>query len=491
VTGPMTLGPAAFTRGFPADEWHRLRLVTFVLACAGLALAGSGVMATAIFHQPTTIKYAVTVVSFGFLALLTTVREPFRLLVGIAVFVAPIDSVFTLQGAQLTPLLVIDLLAVLVAMPRLGTGGSRLKLAAGAFALLLLPAVAQADVPGRWLVWLAVTVVTGWLVFLVALESKGVRYVVRAMVISAVFQAVIAIYEFRTKHQLNLYGASGSQAAGGHTFFLYGSLLRPSGTLPDPIGLGQVLALYLPLMIAYAATLRRVSRCALVVCTAGLVGLALSLSLSRMSIVGGGVGMLLTLVALPSRGRWRVGSLVTVVASLVITLAFGLGGSSLRARFDSILHPTAAHVRTAAGDVARTHIWTAALHIGEANAAAGVGLGNIRLSFPRFGVPVNAGVNAQNTPLQFFAEAGLPGLIALLLVLLAAFRDLGYAFRDERVWAAGCLGALTATLVTWSTDVEVRLVPVSATVAVLLAVIAALAARRAGAPSDAAEPVGP
>ena len=115
--------------------------------------------------------------------------------------------------------------------------------AAAIFALLLLPAIAGGDAPGHWVVWLSITLITGWLTFLVALEPDGTRYVIRAVVASALFQALVAIWEFRTKHQLYLYGTSGSQAASGETFFLYGQLLRPSGTLPDPIGLRRSVGL--------------------------------------------------------------------------------------------------------------------------------------------------------------------------------------------------------------------------------------------------------
>jgi O-antigen ligase len=467
----------AIDRVFPSDEWQRLRLVVFAASLVGLVLASTGVLVTTLFHQPTTIKYAVTVAGFGFVAVLATVRAPLRLLVGIAVFVAPINAVFTVQGAQLTPLLVIDVLGLFAALPRLGATGSRLKPAAAIFALLLLPAIAGADSPGHWAVWLSITLITGWLTFLIAREPDGTRYVIQAVLVSALFQALVAIWEFRTKHQLNLYGASGSQAAGGQAFFLYGRLLRPSGTLPDPIGLGQVLALYLPLIVAYAASIRRVAGSFAIMCIGGLTALALALSLSRLSIIGGGVGLLVTLLALPGR-RWRLGVMVAVISVVVISLALALGGSSLKARFDSILHPTAAHVRTAAGDVTRTHIWNSALRIGEAHPVTGVGIGNIANYLPRYGVPVKQGANGQNTPLQFFAEGGLPGVIALLAVVVAAFLDLFRSARAHRLWAAGCFGALVATLFTWSTDVEVRLAPVSATVAILLGIIAAMASQR-------------
>jgi hypothetical protein len=51
-------------------------------------------------------------------------------------------------------------------------------------------------------------------------------------------------------------------------------------------------------------------------------------------------------------------------------------------------------------------------------------------------------------------------------------------FVAQRVWTAGAAGSLVATLIAWSTDVEVRYVQVSAMVAVLLGLVAALAVKQ-------------
>lgn len=461
-------------RALPDDEWRRLRLLVFVLGSVGLVLAASGVLVTKVFHQPSTIKYTVTVIGFGLIVFMATVRAPLRWLVGMAILVAPIDSVITVQGAQLTPLLAVDVLGALVALPRFGTGRTALGPMVAVFPLLLLPGIAQAASPGGWIVWAAVTLTTGWLAFEVAREPGGVRFVVTMLVVSALIQAVIAIWESKTKHQIYLYGNSGTVAVAGEDFFQYGNLIRPEGTLPDPIGLGQFLALCLPLIIVYAASMKRYLFTFGVVCVAGVVALALSLSLSRMSIVGGGVGLLLTLLLIPGRRRWRAFVAVAAVGGLVTVLVLSLGGKSLTARFSSILNPTAAHVSTAAGDLQREQIWHAALRIAEAHALTGVGLGNVTSYLPKYGVPVTGAANAQNTPLQFFAEGGILGLVAVLAVVLAAFTDLAHGFRGERLWAAGCFGALIATLITWSTDVEVRYVQISGTVAILMGLIAAI-----------------
>jgi len=231
--------------------------------------------------------------------------------------------------------------------------------------------------------------------------------------------------------------------------------------------------------------MRRWSALLGVLCLTGVAALGLLLSLSRMSIVAGLIGTALALLLLPAGARSRTAGSVVLMVAVVAILGLGLGGRQLQKRIDSILHPTAAHVSTAAWDVARVHIWHAALKTGEAHLVTGVGLGNVTNYLPRYGVPVTGAAHAHDTYLQAFAEAGLLGVIALIGLLSASVRDLVRARVRERLWVAGAAGALLATLIAWSTDVEVRYVQVSATVAVLLGLIAALSARAAADPEPA------
>jgi O-antigen ligase len=199
-----------------------------------------------------------------------------------------------------------------------------------------------------------------------------------------------------------------------------------------------------------------------------------------MSIVGGVVGVGVALLLLPGGSRIRTSLSVLAVGVVVVLLGLGLGGKQLRTRINTIFNPTAAHVSTRAGDVARQHIWKAAIKTGEANLITGVGFGKITTYLPRYGAPVAGTAHAHDTYLQFFAEGGVLGLIALLGVVSASLRDLLRAFRSHRVWVAGATGGLAATLIAWSTDVEVRYVQVSALVAVVIGLIAALSATAGG-----------
>ena len=91
--------------------------------------------------------------------------------------------------------------------------------------------------------WIGTTALMGWIVFIVAREPGGLRYVSLALALSATIQGVLAIWEYKSGHRLDLYASSGSAAVSANYFFNFGTETRSSGALPDPIGLGNFLAL--------------------------------------------------------------------------------------------------------------------------------------------------------------------------------------------------------------------------------------------------------
>src|SRR5207248_4954890 len=131
--------------------------------------------------------------------------------------------------------------AVLAALPRQVGGLSNLRPAGAVFVLLMIPAVVTSDRIGHWVLWITLTALTGWLSFQIAREPSGPQFVAAMLTLSALVQGALAIWEFKTGHQLNLYQSSGSAATSDTYFFNYGGVTRSSGALPDPIGLGQVL----------------------------------------------------------------------------------------------------------------------------------------------------------------------------------------------------------------------------------------------------------
>ncbi|MDQ6822095.1 MAG: glycosyltransferase [Actinomycetota bacterium] len=453
------------------------------LALAGAAaliaiLALTGALASAGFTHPTTIKYLVTVAGSAGLVLVATAREPLRALVGLAVVVAPFNFVTTVAGLHITPLIAVDVLAVLVWVPRSGgSGSSALRWIVVAFALAMIPGIVVSSAPGVWTLWLAVTLATGCLAYAVARKPGGVVFVVQMIVLSGLVQAGLALWELRSGHLLNLYQQSGAVPVGRDYFFTYGLAFRPAGALPDPIGLGQVLALCVPVTVALGAQMRRWQASAAVLALAGLAATALVLSLSRMSMIGGVFGIAGVVVLLPRHRKLRTGWMLAAMVAAVTAVALTTNGHAVSRRVSSIFNPTSVHVYTAPGDLTRERIWSAALQTAEANAVSGVGFGDVARYLPRYGVPVTSSSHAHDTYLQFFAEGGILGLLGLLAVMGAAGADLVRGYAANRVWVAGAAGALIATLVSWVTDVEVRYMQVSAMVAILLGLIAAMAAR--------------
>jgi O-antigen ligase len=451
-------------------------------AAAALALvSATGLTVRIVFHEPDTLKYAVTVGGPALVAALALTRRPLRLLVGLAIVVAPVDFVATLGGLQVTPLAAVLVLAApLAALTVRPASAGWLGLATVAAVLLLTPAIAFGASAGSYVTWLAETVVTGWLVFHVARTPGGTRFVVCMIVLSAAIQAVLAVYEYRSGHQLNLYSSSGTSTAAASYFFNYGTVTRSDGTLPDPISLGNVLALATPLVVCLAVSERRWGvRLALLIVGAAIV-LGLVVSYSRMSWIGAGAGLVVCLLLLPPRKR--IPTTLAVAGTLAVVLALGvtIGGSALRTRFESLLAPTntaSSYATTARGDQLRVRLWNAALATFASEPITGTGFGLLTPQLDVHGVSVPDAGHAQSWYLEILGEAGVLGGLALLGVIAAAARELLRGFARHRLWVAGATGAGIATLVTWSTDITPRYVQVSAMIAALLAVIAAQGSR--------------
>lgn len=185
---------------------------------------------------------------------------------------------------------------------------------------------------------------------------------------------------------------------------------------------------------------------------------------------------------------WTALAAAAAVA-LVIASGLSLGGTELRRRFTSTLNPTSvqsSYSTTAQGDQLRVRLWSAAIKTAEAEPVTGTGFGNLVPALNEHGVSVPPAAHAQSWYLQLLGEAGILGAAALLCLLVAAIRDLWTGFGRYRVLAAGMAGAFVATLITWTTDIEPRYIQVSAVIASLFALIAAVGARHGPSGSDLA-----
>ncbi len=454
------------------------------LALAGLSLvSATGLVATHLFHQPTTLKYVVTVAAPLLLSVACIAKDPLRLLVGAAIVTAPWDLNMTLQGVRVSPVAVLLALAAFVALlePRTRTHRASANGTVVVLALaLLLPGFAIGREQPHYATWILTTLVAGWLALQIARQPGGLLFLLSLLVVAATVQGLIVFYEYARHSNLNLYSAEIDQAVAKSYFFNFASSFRPAGTLPDPDTLGNLLALGCPLALVVALRASsRIVQLAWAAC-AIVITVALTLTLSRANWLGAGAGVVVALVALPPRVRLRGLIGVGVLLAMTVVIGVGVGGSKLRERFASIEEPTARTVRTAQGDRERRLIWSAALTTASVDPVFGVGMGRLQEHLSEHLGASREGLHAQSVYFQFLAESGVAGLLALLLLLGRSGTGVLAGRRREPMLMAGVGGGAIATLIPWITDTEARYTSVSVTVAFLLGAAMAQHRRSAG-----------
>lgn len=462
---------------------HLLPLRWAVLVAASVAAAAgvSGLAQHALFSHATPLKYGVTVALPLLVVVAAASREPLLVVVSVLVVAAPFaGATTTYDGIAISPfaLVLAAAAALAVGSGRLGARFSALGLAALPALVLLAVPVALASHPGRYAVLFGSMAATAWVVARAAVLPRGTTIVLGSIVGSAALQAGLAVWEYRTGNRLDLYGGAGRDVFGADYFFAYDGKLRPVGSFYDPISLGNVLALSCPLAVVLAVRARSAAARTALLAAVVVIALGLAATLSRMSWIGAAAGCLVAVALLP-RGR-RLVPLVLAGAAVgaAALLALSSGQGAFATRFDSIFHPTASSTPTAAGDRQRIELWWAALRTAEGHPVFGTGFGNL---FPHLAHRVGGtwpDSNAQSTYLQVLGEAGAAGGLALLLVLGALGADLAAVLRRDRLLGAGLAGAAACLLVVWLTDWTLRYVPVAASVAVLLGLIASQASRR-------------
>jgi O-antigen ligase len=480
-----------------------------ILLLAALALAGAaGLTSQALFTQPTTLKYAVTVAGPLFLLLAALHPRPLEPVVAGTVIIAPFAAYpFTLKGIGVPAILPFALVGVVLAVATGPHGGARSSAPQGAgsalgqaapfiAALLLLPVLAGTQVSATGdhisspLVVVGTLLAMSWLVARAAATAEGTRLVIAAVVASAVLQAALAIWEFQTGRTLNLFTSSQTSFASGY-FFSYGASNRPAGSYADPISLGNVLAIALPLTTVAALAYRRSPNSqngarqaqlgpgtgwtlpVLVMAAGMFIGLGLVLTFSRMSWIAALAGLALAVLLRPKGARARLAGGLLLLGGLAIVIAVAAAGPTLRTRYDSIFHPTAANVSTANGDRTRQQLWKAALDVAVQHPVAGVGFDKLAPELAMHVADVSILSHAHSTYLQVAAEGGLVlGIGALSLFALALGRDLRTGLRTSPL-AAGLAGSILALAICWTTDYTIRYEAVAASVAPLIGLIAA------------------
>jgi O-antigen ligase len=355
--------------------------------------------------------------------------------------------------------------------------------------LLLLPAGIGVQ-PLHELLYVLAFLDIAWLSAKVgAMYANGRLLVVLFFVGSASLQALVALAQYATNNAFNLYGGAGSATYSAQSYFFnYETTARTTGTFFDPISLGNVLAMALPLAFLLVLRTELPGRIRLAAAAGGVVLVGgLAVSLSRASWIAAVIGVLA--VALFSRGdqRRRGALLAGVLIVGALSVASALYGPAITTRFTSILHPTSSNVRTASGDRAREEVWATALDVFDAHPVTGVGFGNLVDTLEATVPGSGPSSQAQNTYLQYMAEGGAFGAGVLLLLIGGVFTDL-YRTRHTDWLHPGLVGAALGVAVTWVTDVTVRYYAVAGCLAILIGLIASAAtpARRTGEERDPA-----
>ena len=472
-------------RGF---AWSVAVAVAVLLCIVGV----TGLGVTSLFHQYSTLKWSLTVAAPVLIVLLLTVRRPSLWAAGLLVLSVPLAPYVMTVGTQPVSILVATAgLATVVVLVEGGLAsgqGGRSALARilpWVLALLVIPTVIGGSI-GHELLYGALIVDVAWVCTRVAgLYPDGRLLLVLVFLGSAGGQAALALVQHATGRQYSLYGGAGTATfSSSHYFFNYGSAARTTGTFFDPISLGNVLAMALPLALLVAVrTDVRPFRRWFAGCMGALLLGGLTVSLSRASWMGAAAGVVV--VCLLSQGGQRRRA-VTVTGALLVGALFvasTLYGPALTARFDSILHPTASTVKTAAGDRARQAAWNFAITTFDGAPITGVGFGKLAGRYEEHVVGSDASTHASDVYLQYLAEGGLLGGAALVLLAGGVGADLYRARRTDPL-VPGLTGAFASVAVTWVTDYTVRYFAVAGCLALLLGLTAS-ATRPSGRPTAA------
>jgi O-antigen ligase len=472
-------------RDVPVERARRPRVVLgVILICAvGVLLGVSGLTAHEVFLQPSRVKWAVSFIGPAYILLVLTVRRPLFFLVGALIVCAPLGSLGAQFGGVHVPLELLILLTAGVAAVLDGPPPSRMSPIglAGilAVALLLVPLLSGSGIFAHVILF-ATAGYVAWLVSIIGRQKGGLDWLFAAVSVAAVLQSIAAIYEVVTKHQINFYGSAGSTVYGSSFFFRYGSTFRPVGTFYDPISLGNVLAVAIPIQLIVAVRQPSLGRRLVATAALAITGAALLLSLSRMSWVGGIIGLLLMLVLLPPVLRRRGISVLLPMAVAVLIAATGANSQAFGRRLDSIFAPTSSSTASHVEDQQREADWAASLQIWSSHPVGGVGLGKDPTALAQR-LPLFSHQNdqSQSVYFQLLAEAGVLGAAALVLVVLTHAQILLGAWKtQDRAAVVALAGSTVAMLIGWTTDVTVRYAPVAACMAVLFGAGAAIWQRK-------------
>jgi O-antigen ligase len=298
--------------------------------------------------------------------------------------------------------------------------------------------------------WLQVAVL--YLCVVAVLPAQRVGWLLGAILLAAVAQAALGIYQFLSQ-------------SGPEAFYILGRFARAAGTFRQPNPYAGYLGLVAPLAVTLAlwawARPQAWSRKAW---------------LARLILPGAAAVILLGVLASWSRGAWlalavaltaavlgfsrRSAPVILVSVGLVVAagLVFGLadllpasviGRISELGEYLGFVDLAGVEVTDANFSVMeRVAHWQAAIKMWADRPWLGVGIGNYAVAYPRYALPrwQEPLGHAHNVYLNFGAETGLVGLVAYgalwLAFVVQALRSLASRSLFTVAVGAGILGAL-------------------------------------------------
>lgn len=330
----------------------------------------------------------------------------------------------------------------------------------GCAALSLVGALSLGFGLRELLKWIEVALLVALTVDMVGFDRARLHWAVLAVLVGGAVQALIGLYEF--------FGGSGAD----HLAILGGARYRAFGSFGQPNPFAGFMGLCVALgagalwgaLAAWWAAFRRgaagVRQAAPVVGYGLLTALpaaALLASWSRGAWMGAGAAVVVMALCLPRR-LWQGALLIAVVAALALLLWAGgrLPGAVVERLTD--FTDLAAALRDVRGvdidnanyaEIERLAHWQAAVAMADDHPWLGVGFGNYEPAYPAYRLMnwSDALGHAHNYYLNLLAETGWIGLIAYLLLWLAAalmtLRALRRTAGFQRGVALGLLGAWT------------------------------------------------
>jgi len=261
--------------------------------------------------------------------------------------------------------------------------------------------------------------------------------IVAALLSGSLYTSVLGIRQ--------LYGNTEELARWADPNSVADGTIRIYGTLENPNLLGGFLLAVLPLAVAalwrWRPPLQRLFAASSLVL--GLIALVLTYSRGAWMGMVASLGLMALLLALRQTRGWpplwrRLFPLLLVVLGSAALVVMVTQVEPLRVRVLSLVAG-----REDSSNNFRINVWLAALKMVEARPWLGIGPGNtaFNLIYPLFQQPKFNALSAYSIPLEIAVEAGIPGLIVLLGLVISAVRT---GLRQIRGEGAQVLPALAA-----------------------------------------------